>query len=250
VQPILALNLAYGIQPLVFNNGFNAGLAGWSGQVGNVQAAPGAAMGAAGSGGGAGQGLAANLLAPMPKAGAATPTAMDMPQPAYVYDRTPEFLSSYITSFYFDPNDAMTGESPLDIFLGLDSNAEAVFGIQLRQAEHVAGQYELRGWAKADGAEVYTDWVALTNAAHGLQLNWQSGPDGALHLFVDNAEAASLHLDTSLYRVDEVRLGPSRGLEDHTAMGASGIMYFDEFTSWGAEITSAPLVLYIPVVSK
>jgi FtsP/CotA-like multicopper oxidase with cupredoxin domain len=231
IQP--AVVIANALAPLVFANGFLNGLAGWTGQVGNVQAIPAAAMG-----GGAGLGLAANMAA---AAQAVTAAA----QPAYVYDQTPEQFGYYIANFYFDPNDAVTGDNPIDIFIGLDAESEPIFGIQFLHTAAAPDTYQIRGWVEAEGVEVYTDWTPLTNAPQNLQLDWRSKENAAVLLYVDGDIVATLTAETSEYKLDEVRLGPSRGIED----SASGTMYFDEFVSLGAETDMLP-VAFLPVIVK
>jgi hypothetical protein len=68
-------------------------------------------------------------------------------------------------------------------------------------------------------------------------------------LYVDSKAVAAFNADTSGFKVDEVRLGPSRGVEDAMGMatGANGSMYFDEFMSFGS--TSALVnPIYLPLM--
>ncbi len=112
--------------PFLFANSFETGLNGWSGIVGQVNLAPQAAMGAAGGT----QGMAAVLGAggvPAQVAGAA------VPQPAYVFDASPERETIYSAGFYFNPNSSRTGDRPVDIFVALSPTSQPVFGLQYEQ---------------------------------------------------------------------------------------------------------------------
>ncbi len=220
----------------IFTNGFTNGLNGWTGQVGNVQAVAAAAMG-----GVAGQGLAANM-------GMAGQAPSAMAQPAYVYDRTPEALRSYAANFYFDPNDAVTSDTPVDIFVGRNAEGDAVFGVQFRHTAGDQDAYQVRGWAEADALVVYSDWTAIMNAPHNIQFDWQSSEHATVSLYVDGEAVATLTAETNEHQVDEVWLGPSGGLEDLSG-SASGTMYFDEFMSFGSQTSALPTI-YMPLISK
>ena len=238
VQP--AVIIANGLTPMVFANNFNNGLAGWAGQAGNVQAGAAAAMGGAG-----GQGLVANLAGPMVKS-----ASMDA-QPAYVYDQTPNAFGYYLANFYFNPNSAASGDTPVDIFLGLDEDNEPIFGIQYLHKTASLDMYQLRAWFRADDVNVYSEWVMIANAAQNIQLNWLSNQLSSLYMYVDGYPVTKLILDTSSYKLEEVRLGPSRGMEDSSGSlsSASGTMYFDEFTSFGA-VSDMLVRLLLPVINK
>ncbi len=191
----------------------------------------------------AGQGLAANL-APAAQA------VFSGPQPAYVYDQTPNALGSYIANFFFDPNDAFTGDNPVDIFTGLDAEGEAIFGIQFMHSDETPNVYQIRGWAKAAEEEVYSNWVSIDNAAQNVQLSWQSDQLASAFLYVDGENVATLSADTSEHKLEEVRLGPSRGVEDTSgslAASASGTMYFDEFVSFGTGVVMKN-TLFLPMI--
>ncbi|MCJ7551427.1 MAG: multicopper oxidase domain-containing protein [Anaerolineae bacterium] len=238
IQP--AVVIANNLAPLVFANGFTNGLAGWAGQVGNVQANAAAAMG-----GVAGQGLAANMAGAAVAAQAVTLGA----QPAYVYDQTPDALGFYLANFYFDPNDAVTGDNPVDIFIGLDAENEPVFGIQFMHTAAAPDTYQIRGWVEAEELdaelEVYTDWVTIANAPQNIQLDWRSKENVDVLFYVDGSIVATLNADTSEYKLDEVRLGPSGVMDD----SASGTMYFDEFVSLGAE-TDMLAIIFFPLITR
>ena len=206
--------------PFLFANSFETGLNGWSGIVGQVNLAPQAAMGAAGGT----QGMAAVLGAggvPAQVAGAA------VPQPAYVFDASPERETIYSAGFYFNPNSSRTGDRPVDIFVALSPTSQPVFGLQYEQDDSNSDSGEIRAWVMQAGRQVFTDWFDATNAPHSFQLAWRSETEAGFSLFMDGVLVDTLTGNTSAYLVDEVRLGPSNGLN----AGSNGVMYFDEFVS-------------------
>jgi hypothetical protein len=90
------------------------------------------------------------------------------PQPAYVYDLTPEGLASYVANFYFDPNDAVTGMEPVDIFMALDASGAPVFGIQFMHTADAPNEYMVRSWAAIAGDEVHSEWVSIVKGPQNL----------------------------------------------------------------------------------
>lgn len=240
VAPAAAMVLNGMPQPLVFRNGFAMGVMGWTGGMGNVQGAAAAAMGGVDA-----QGLAANMAM-----AAASPDA-GMGQAAYVYDNTPNSLASYTANFYFNPNDAVTGMNPVDIFLGSDRETTAIFGIQYQHESAASDMYQIRAWAKVDdGSEAYTAWVPVKVGAQNIQLDWTSNKMSVLFLSVDNQVVATLAADTHEYTLDTVRLGPSRGVDSMAPEAASGTMYFDEFISFGSTAGLNTFGFFLPSVQR
>ncbi len=203
----------------IFSDGFESGdLAAWSAAVGAVSVIPEAAMA------GTAQGMAA---------------VVNGVTPAYAVDSTPSYEARYQASFYFHPNGTETSGGQHEILLGRDERGLTIFGLQF---EHNApGGYEVRAWARTRSGQVFTNWHEFSNAAHLLELAWESGPAAALGLSVDGTVLQRLTgLDTSNYLVDEVWLGPSSGLVD----GMAGTEYFDQFNSTrGIYNTYLPLVI-------
>lgn len=160
--------------------------------------------------------------------------------PAYVVDTTPGNEARYLAEFYFHPNGTDTATGQHDILVARDVYGTPVMGVQY---EHNAGGgYEVRAWARTGAGMAYTAWIEFDNATHLLQVEWQSGPDGVVGLYVDK----SLHqrltgIDTSDYLVEEVWLGPSGGL----LAGMAGTEYFDQFNAirgiYGA---------YLPLITR
>jgi hypothetical protein len=231
VQVTTTGNAVIGV-PFIFANGFANGFNEWAGFVGNVQIAPQAAMGPNGGL----QGMAAIL------GGGAVQAPSGEPQPAYVYDTTPEGEVNYDASFFFNPNDTNSGDDPVDIFVGLDQNGQPIFGIQYQGGND---SYHVRGWVLQNDEAVYTPWFGIEDEPHQLEVAWQSDTNGKFSLFVDRVLAGTVTGDSSAYLLDEVLLGPSMGL----SAGTSGTMYFDEFTS-SRIIAVEDNVIYLPILVK
>ena len=52
--------------------------------------------------------------------------------PAYVIDLTPNGETRYDASFAFNSHGASSPDGPIDIFVGLDQNAQPTFGVQFQ----------------------------------------------------------------------------------------------------------------------
>ena len=205
--------------PVIFANGFDLGLAGWGGTVGNVVAAPAAAMVP-----GAGQ---MGLIATPGTPPIAVLNLNDLPaEAAYMIDNTPNLEAAYNSKFFFNPMGAISGEGPVEIFVGLTETDEPIFGVQYLH-EGVDYPYQLRAWILQNGEKVYTNNAAITNTWCQIDLSWRSGIEGDFSLVVDEKNIGTLYANTDAYKLDQILLGPSMGLTASTA----GPMYFDEFTS-------------------
>jgi FtsP/CotA-like multicopper oxidase with cupredoxin domain len=232
--------------PFIFANGFEAGLDGW-GVVGNVNAVPNAAQGPFGGALGMAAGMAPGgmVMGIEPMAG---------PQPAYVFDSSPEAETLYDANFYFNPNGAITGETPVDIFSSLEilsdpisgneEGTQLVFGVQFEHEAFVGAPYELTGWVMQNGERIYTESVSVSNAPHLIEVAWNSAVEGGLSLLVDEFVAGSVSVDTSSYVVDQVMLGPSSTLSG----SALGTMFFDEFTS--SRLAGVTYMRFLPVITQ
>jgi FtsP/CotA-like multicopper oxidase with cupredoxin domain len=225
---ILSLNQAGPI----FADSFETGLNMWSGVIGYVEATPQAVEGPYGG-----------------KLGMKA-TIGSAQEPAYVYDTSPNAEVSYDANFYFNPNMALSSD-PVDIFLGLDQNDQPTFGVQYQSVD--PSTFQLRAWVMQNGIPQYTSWDVFTTEpghqpattiAHKLDVAWTSGAQASFSFYVDDNLFASLVGDTSAHQLEEVVLGPSLGL----STGASGSMYFDEFTS--SRFIGQTYFFMIPVVSR
>ncbi len=208
-------------RPLFADNFQSGNLEAWTAVVGPVSVVPEAGMG------NTTLGLAA---------------AVSGDNPAYVVDGSPDFDALYSARFYFHPNGTDTAGGSQDIFVALDGGTPA-FGLQY---EHSAGGgYEVRGWVRHSGVQVYTGWTEISNAPHLLEVNWVSGSATLFVVGVDGQPQQWLeNVDTSAHAVDEVWLGPSGGLLD----GASGTEYLDEFVSMRA--AQVLFDVYLPLISR
>jgi hypothetical protein len=217
----------------IFADGFETGLAPWSGVIGGAEVSPDAALGPNGGN----LGMVATIGG-----------SSDQPA-AYVYETTPNNGTMYDASFYFNPRNARS-DSPVDIFVGLDQNGQPTFGVQF-QSEYT-NTFKLRGWVMRNGEYAFTTWDVLTvkppeepedapSTTHKVEVAWLSGISGGFSLYIDAVLFASLDGDTSAYQLDEVLLGPSIGV----TAGASGTMHFDEFTS--SQVNGVQYNLYFPV---
>ncbi len=236
-NPVATVSTALGAvpgAPFIFANSFANGLDGWAGVVGNVQVAAAAAMGANGGA----QGMAA-AVAPA----ALMPSGPSAAQPAYVYDTSPSGETNYDASFFFNPNGAVTGDDPVNIFAGLNQDGLPIFGVQVQNDEQPSS-YQVRGWVLQNGEKVFTSWSKISNDAHRIELAWNSGGNAGFSLYVDDGLALSVMGDTSAYQLYEALLGPSMGL----SANSSGTMYFDEFTS--SRISAASYSLFLTTVAK
>jgi hypothetical protein len=200
---------------LIFADSFETGLNMWSGVIGYVEATTLAAIGPYGGA----LGMAAKI-------GSAQ-------EPAYVYDTFPTAEVSYDANFYFNPNKTVSID-PVDIFLGLDQIDQPIFGIQYQSID--SSSFQLRAWVLQNGIPQYTGWDVFATEpghqpaatiTHKLDVAWTAGAQAGFSFYVDDILFQSMAGDTSAYQLEEVVLGPSLGLSD----GASGSMYFDEFTS-------------------
>ncbi len=145
----------------------------------------------------------------------------------YVVDGTPAAETAYRARFSFAPTGTTTPNSGIiDVFVGRNAAGTTVFRLQYRRTS--ANVPQVRASVARRGGTSTTAWIPVSDGPTTVELAWASGTKATLSLLVAGALAASLtSLDTSSYRVDEVRLGPSGGL----AAKMSGTMSFDRFVS-------------------
>jgi FtsP/CotA-like multicopper oxidase with cupredoxin domain len=150
--------------------------------------------------------------------------------PAFVTDTTPVLDPSYHARFYFNPNGALTGNNQQQtIFAGFNAAGTSIFSVQYRRQNAGGGTYQIRAVVTRAGGTTVTNWYTITNnAAHAVEIWWQSGASMPFRLYIDGSLRQTLNnLNTSAYLLDFVRLGPSAGL----TAAASGTEYFDAFVS-------------------
>lgn len=204
----------------IFADGFEAGnLNAWSQAVGGVNVAPEAAM----------NGTTLGLTA-----------VVNGTAPSYLVDSTPHLEGRYWAAFYFHPNGTDTATGHHDILVGRDGRGIPIWGVQY---EHQASAgYELRLWVRTTEGLVYGPWQEVSNAAHRVDVMWNSGADTTARLLVDKVQVQTLSdLNTTGYLLEEVWLGPSTGLLD----GMTGVEYLDEFASIRAIFN-----IYVPLITR
>jgi hypothetical protein len=202
------------IPGLVFADGFESGdLSAWSSSqtdVGDLSVTTSAAIGGS-------YGLKAVL---------------DDNRSIYVVDNTPAGESAYQARFYFDPNGLTMASGNAHVLLqAMSASGQAAFRVELRSFQ---GDYQVRGVALQDsGASFVTPWVPITDAAHFLEVGWQSASgvdagDGVLRFWVDGEPSVeNLWLDNDTRMVDSVRFGAVSGVD----AGTRGTYRFDAFAS-------------------
>jgi hypothetical protein len=145
--------------------------------------------------------------------------------PGYVTYTDPGTESSYHARFYFNPNGAVTPSGQQDIFVGRDGVGSQIFRIQYHRT--TGGVYQLRLGILNTGQPVFSTWFNITNGPHALELAWQSGTTATITVALDGVVQQTRTLDTHLYTLKSVLLGPSGGL----VSGMAGTEYFDSFVS-------------------
>jgi hypothetical protein len=154
----------------------------------------------------------------------------------YVEDQAPDNELRYRVKFFVDPHTFDPGEAGgrfrVRILLGfdIDPTLRRQFAVVLRR---IGGQYSLMvRTTRANGTRANTSFFPLTPGPHSIELDWQRAgaagvADGTMTLWIDDElKQVVSGLDTGLYGIDQVRLGPTS-----IKQGANGILYFDRFES-------------------
>ena len=144
---------------------------------------------------------------------------------------TPNNEANYHARFYFNPHGALTGNGNLvTLFSGLNTANTVLFQVQYRiNGTSANSPRQVRLLVQRSGGSSTSSWFTITNnAAHPIEIAWQSATSAPASLYTDGTLRQTLTaLNTSAYRLETVRLGPSAGL----VKTASGTMYFDAFAS-------------------
>ena len=110
--------------------------------------------------------------------------------------------------------------------VGLTSTGSVAFQVQYQRT--TGGSSQIRASTTRRGGQTTTAWFSITDAAHAVEIGWQSATSAAVTLSIDGVVVQTLtSLDTGSYRIETVRLGPSTGL----ANGMNGNGYVDGFVS-------------------
>jgi hypothetical protein len=173
-----------------------------------------------------GRGLSVNAAARMGSGGALGMQAViSGTLPNYVTDNTPNNEPSYRARFYFNPNGADTLQLNRNILVGLNTAGANVFRVQYRGN---SGAYQIRAVVSRAGGDTFSSFYSISNGPHAVEIAWNSAVNGSLSLYVDGVLQQTLAgIDTSAYRIDSVRLGPSLGF----VVGSTGTEYYDAFVS-------------------
>ena len=187
---------------LIFADGFESGnLSYWSSAVtdgGDLAVLPAAAL--VGS-----QGLSVTI---------------DDNNPMYVVDNSPSAETHYRYRFYFDPNTIpMASQDTHFIFKAIGSSGEAsrMYMYYYQNNYYIVAQ-------ALDNGNVWrsTSPYLLSDQKHFIEVDWlaastTAGTDGALALWVDDAQVRSLSgVANGNKRVDEVWLGPYASIDNGT----------------------------------
>ncbi len=142
----------------------------------------------------------------------------------YVKDNTPTNETSYHARFYFNPNGVSISSTPQDLFIGFNSSGTAVFRVQMRRS---GNQFQIREVVATSGGTSSTNWYAISNAYHPIEIAWQSSSSAASTLYIDGSAKQTLSgLNTGSYTLKSVNLGPQG-----SPSSVSGTEYFDSFVS-------------------
>jgi len=146
---------------------------------------------------------------------------------AYVADTSPAAETVYRARFTFAAHGATTPSgATIDLFAGLSSTGARLFTLQYRRT--TAGLPQVRASVTRKGGTSTTAWVSITDAPTAIELVWTAAKAASFRLNVGGSVVASVSsIDTSTYRLEEVRLGAVAG----TTAGTLGTFYLDRFVS-------------------
>jgi hypothetical protein len=154
----------------------------------------------------------------------------------YVQDERPNLERRYVARFFLDPNGFDPGEAMqrfrTQVFLAFSEEPlKRLIHVVLRR---IVGAYSVRVRVREDDdSHADTAFVPITDAPHLIQIDWTRGSapganDGTLVFSIDGVVIDTLaELDNDARGIDFVRLGAMS-----VKAGASGTIFFDEFSSW------------------
>jgi FtsP/CotA-like multicopper oxidase with cupredoxin domain len=154
----------------------------------------------------------------------------------FVRDDSPVNEARYHARFRFDPNSiTMASGNRHRIFVASNGSVGLV-RIDIRWN---GTGYQLLASVRSDaGTYARTAWSPITDAPHRIEIAWRAATapqvnDGSLSLYVDGALVQTLGgIDNDTHRVQQVRLGPSQGID----AGTHGTEFFDDFVSRRASL--------------
>ena len=151
----------------------------------------------------------------------------------YVRDDSPLAETRYRARFYLNPNSyAVTGSDKTHaILVGRNISGTGVFTVQLRYTGSV---HQIGAQLVNDATGLSnTNWYTISISKHPIEIDWKAATsaganNGYLSLWLDGVlQETQSGIDNDTRRVDEVRLGPSSGIDS----GSSGTVYYDTFES-------------------
>ncbi len=144
---------------------------------------------------------------------------------AYLTDTTPAAEAAYHARLRLDATAASPGTRTVDVLVGLTSSGVNAFRIQYRRSSGVS---QLRSIVARRSGTTTSAWFSIPSGSHGIEVAWQAGTAATFSVSLDGQAASTLSaLDTSQYRLESLRLGPSAGL----GTGVSGTLLIDGFVS-------------------
>jgi hypothetical protein len=149
----------------------------------------------------------------------------------YIQDSTPVSESRYRPRFYFDPNTISMVHGDTHTILVGYSGSTTPFIVQFRRNQ---GSYQIRAQMLNDSTSyLNTAWYTISDAAHFIEIDWKASSaaganNGYISLWIDGIlKETKSGIDNDTRRIDEIRLGPSAGVNS----GTRGTYYFDAFES-------------------
>jgi hypothetical protein len=157
--------------------------------------------------------------------------AIDGNEAIYLQDNSPVSESRYRARFYFDPNTIPMAHGNAHIILVGQSGSITPVVVQFRKN---SASFQLQAQALTDSMSYQsTSWYTISDAPHYIEIDWKSSTaaganNGAISLWIDGTlKQTKSGIDNDTRRIDEVRLGPSSGIDT----GTRGTYYFDAFES-------------------
>jgi hypothetical protein len=143
--------------------------------------------------------------------------------PSYVADNRPANQASSHVRFRFDPNSTATAGAATTILLGRNARGASVFRIQYRKSGRVL---QVRAQVQRAGGTTSTAWQSISDNKHAIEIAWRSASRASFSLWIDGRRKQTLTgVNTSSFRLEQVRMGPSAGLTATTR----GSEYYDDY---------------------
>jgi FtsP/CotA-like multicopper oxidase with cupredoxin domain len=143
--------------------------------------------------------------------------------PSYVADNRPANQASSHIRFRFDPNGTATAGAATTILLGRNARGATVFRIQYRKSGRLL---QVRAQVERAGGRTNTSWQSITDNKHAIEIAWRSATRASFSLWIDGKRKQTLTgVNTSSFRLEQVRMGPSAGLTATTR----GSEYYDDY---------------------